>query len=84
MIKDVKENMAGDSKLLGTLVLDSSGVLRTIKEVNDALKTLGKGVDLDLTNNLKASVQKMMEPLRKQMEEVAKASTGHTARQVSE
>ena len=76
--------MAGDSKLLGTLVLDSSGVLRTIKEVNDALKTLGKGVDLDLTNNLKASVQKMMEPLRKQMEEVAKASTGHTARQVSE
>ena len=76
--------MAGDSKLLGTLVLDSGGVLRTIKEVNDALKTLGKGVDLDLTNSLKASVQKMMEPLRKQMEEVAKASTGHTARQVSE
>ena len=76
--------MAGDSKLLGTLELSSGKVLQTIKEVNDALKTLGKGVNLDLTEGLKSSVEKMMEPLKKQINEVSKAATKIKAPDLSE
>ena len=76
--------MAGDSKLLGTLELSSGDVLKTIQTVNDALKTLGKGVDLDLTNSLKASVEKMMEPLKKQINEVSQAATKIKAPDLSE
>lgn len=41
-------------------------------------------MNLDLTKNLKDAVDKALEPIKRQMDEVAKASTGHTAQQVSD
>ncbi len=37
--------MADENKLLGVLQLSPGDVLKTIREVNNELKNLGKGVD---------------------------------------
>ena len=73
--------MAGENKQLGVLQLNSGNVLNTIKEVNTALQSLGKGVDLDLTNLLNAKVNTQLQNLKKQIDEVSKAATGRTTSQ---
>lgn len=37
--------MADENKLLGVLQLEPGNVLKTIEKVNEALKSLGQGVD---------------------------------------
>lgn len=73
--------MAGDTKLLGTLQLDAEGVKRTINEVNNALKTMGQGVDLDLTKIVNAKVNSQLNELKKQIDAINKAATGMGASQ---
>lgn len=65
-----------ENKLLGKLQLDSSGVMKTIQDVNNALKDLGKGVDLNLTNILNTKVNTQLQQLKQQIEAVSKATTG--------
>lgn len=65
-----------NNKLLGTLVLDSGKVLETINKVNAALKDLGKGVDLNLTNILNTKVNSQLQELKRQIDEVNRAATG--------
>ena len=70
-----------ENKLLGKLTLDAKDVLATITKVNNELKNLGKGVDLDLTKILNAKVNTQLENLKKQIEEVSRAATGQTTAQ---
>ena len=65
-----------ENKLLGKLQLDSSGVMKTIQDVNNALKDLGKGVDLNLTNILNTKVNTQLQQLKQQIEAVSKAASG--------
>jgi len=65
-----------ENKLLGKLQLDSSDVVKTIQDVNNALKDLGKGVDLNLTNILNTKVNTQLQQLKQQIEEVGKAAAG--------
>lgn len=70
--------MAGENKQLGTLQLNTGGVLQAINEVNAALQKLGKGVDLDLTKIVNSKVSGELANLKKQIEDVTKAATGQT------
>lgn len=74
--------MAGETKLLGTLQLNAGGVLQTINRVNDALKNLGQGVDLDLTKILEAKVSKTLTGLQQQINSLGKSASS-TAKQTS-
>lgn len=76
-----------ENKQLGTLQLSSGNVLSTINKVNNALKNIGKGVDLDLTKILDAKVSQTLSGLQKQIEAIGKSSSGaakQTANQVKE
>ena len=57
-----------ENKLLGKLQLDSSDVLKTIQDVNNKLKSLGEGVDLNLTNILNTKVNTQLQQLKQQMQ----------------
>ena len=63
-----------ENKLLGKLQLDSSDVVKTIQDVNNKLKSLGEGVDLNLTNILNTKVNTQLKSLRSEIENVSKAA----------
>ena len=66
--------MANENKLLGTLQLNAGGVLQTINRVNEALKKLGEGVDLDLTKIVNTKVSSQLADLQKQINEIGNAT----------
>lgn len=76
--------MADNTKLLGVLTQDGTKAQKTIKDVNDALKTLGKGVNLDLSNIVSSKVNSRLSELKKQIDEVSKAATKMKAPELSQ
>lgn len=73
--------MANENKLIGALQLETKGVMEAIRQVNDALKKLGQGVDLNLTKIINTKVNSQLAELRKEIDSVRKATTGMTGAQ---
>lgn len=58
-----------DQKLLGVLTLDLGMLRKQVGEANNMLKTLGRGIDLDLSKAAGAQIKKSMQEIAKLAEE---------------